>query len=150
MFRRLGFLAAAASATLALPALARVWADDRPPAEAKPRYAGPTDRGFLLPNGWTVTPAGEQVVLPDLPLNIVPLADGRHALAATSGYNEHKLALVDLTGKAVIASETVRQSWFGLALDEKAGKVWWSGGGGDRVHTFDLKVTSLTRTSEPE
>ena len=31
-------------------------------AQDKPRPAGPTDRGFLLPNGWTITPAGDQVV----------------------------------------------------------------------------------------
>ena len=64
-------------ACLLLPTV--VLADDRP------RLPGPTDRGFLLPNGWTVTPAGRQVTLTDLPLNLVPLADGKHALAATSG-----------------------------------------------------------------
>ena len=54
-----------------------------------PQYAGAIERGFLLPNGWTITPAGEQVALADLPLNIIPLADNRHALAATSGFNAH-------------------------------------------------------------
>ena len=56
-------------------------------AQEKPRFAGPTAKGFLLPNGWTITPAGGQVALTDLPLNIIPLADGKHALVATSGYN---------------------------------------------------------------
>ncbi|MBX6312572.1 MAG: bifunctional YncE family protein/alkaline phosphatase family protein [Isosphaeraceae bacterium] len=128
------------TATLALPLL----------AQDQPRYAGRTERGFLLPNGWTITPAGDQVILTDLPLNIIPLADGRHALVATSGFNAHELSLVDLVQKKVVAKETVRQSWYGLALDEKAGKVWWSGGGGNRLHTFDLKGTKLVRTSEPE
>ena len=31
-----------------------------------------------------------------MPLNIIPLADGRSALVATSGYNKHELSLVDL------------------------------------------------------
>ena len=35
--------------------------------------------------------------LTDLPLNIIPLADNRHALVATSGYNKHELSLIDLT-----------------------------------------------------
>ena len=48
-------------------------------AEDKPTRPGPTESGFLLPNGWTITPAGKQVPLSDLPLNIVPLADGKHA-----------------------------------------------------------------------
>ena len=71
-------------------------------AQDTPRFAGPTERGFLLPNGWTVSPAGVQVELTDLPLNILPLADGRHALVATSGYNAHELSLVDLDTAKVI------------------------------------------------
>ena len=47
--------------------------------QSAPVYAGPTTKGFLLPNGWTLTPAGKHVPLTDLPLNIAPLADGRHA-----------------------------------------------------------------------
>src|SRR5437867_186251 len=82
-------------------------------ADEAPRFPGRTAQGFLLPNGWTVTPAGDQVIVTDLPLNIVPLADNRHALVATSGYNAHELSLIDLDAKEKKQSETVRQSWFG-------------------------------------
>ena len=107
------------AATLALPLL----------AQEKPRTAGPVEGGFLLPNGWTITPAGEQVVLTDLPLNILPLADGRHALVASNGYNDHELSLVDLAEKEVVARQNVRQSWFGLAHDPATDRLWWAGGG---------------------
>jgi YVTN family beta-propeller protein len=80
----------------------------------------------------------------------VPLTDGRHALVATSGYNAHQLALVDLQSKTVVETETVRQSWYGLALDENAGKLWWSGGGGNLLHEFTLKGRELTRVGAPE
>ncbi len=113
-------------------------------------YAGATDRGFLLPNGWTLSPAGQQVELTDLPLNIIPLSDSRHALVATSGFNPHHLSLVNLDEKSVVASASVRQSWFGLAADEAAGRVWWSGGGADQIHSFDLKEKTFTRNGEPE
>ncbi|MFO0952490.1 MAG: alkaline phosphatase family protein [Isosphaeraceae bacterium] len=120
---------------------------DKPPAKAV--YPGPTTDGFLLPNGWKITPAGSQVELTDLPLNIIAV-DDRHALAASSGFNAHNLVLVDLEARKAVATETVRQSWFGLAHDAKSGKVWWSGGGGDRVHTFTLKGDTLAATSEKE
>jgi YVTN family beta-propeller protein len=142
MLRKPCVLAVALAVTVASPLIR--CADD------PTRYAGPTDKGFLLPNGWTITPAGEQVTLTDLPLNIVPLGDGRHALTATSGFNTHNLSIVDLVEKKVVANEVVRQSWFGLAVDAKSGRVWWSGGGGDRLHHFALKDGGLTRTSEPE
>jgi YVTN family beta-propeller protein len=149
-------LSAALTLTASLGLFSQADAQDKAPEARtaapapKATYAGPTSKGFLLPNGWTITPAGAQVELTDLPLNIVPLADGRHALAASSGFNDHNLTLVDLADKKVVATSKVRQSWFGLALDEKAGKVWWSGGGGDRIHTFELSSQEIKLTSEPE
>ncbi len=114
------------------------------------RPAGPTERGFLLPNGWTLQPAGQQVPLADLPLNILPLADNRHVLASTSGYNTHELTLIDLAGLKVVSRQEVQQSWFGLAMAEGEGRIWWSGGGADVLHTFELKDLRLTRTSGAE
>src|SRR5207248_3756418 len=113
----------------------------------KPRPVGATDKGFVLPNGWTISPAGQQVVLSDLPLNIIPLADNKHALVATSGYNKHELCLVDLATKTVADRQTVGQSWFGLAFDPEGNKIWWAGGGANMVHTFALKDRKLTRSS---
>jgi YVTN family beta-propeller protein len=133
-------------ALAALTVAAAVLARDLP-AQDKPRYAGSTEEGFLLPNGWTVSPAGDQVITTDMVLDIKLTPDGKHALVASSGYNDHDLIIIDLASKQVVDKETVRQSWFGLALDPEAGKVWWSGGGGDRIHAFDLKGHELTRTS---
>jgi len=116
-------------------------------AQDRPKFAGPTEKGFLLPNGWTVSPAGDQVITTDMVLDIKLTPDGKHALVASSGFNDHDLIVVDLSSKQVVDKETVRQSWFGLALDPATGKVWWSGGGGDRIHAFDLKGHNLTRTT---
>jgi hypothetical protein len=98
-----------------------VLAQDRP---APIRPAGPTETGFLLPNGWHLTPAGKHLVTTDLPLNILPLRDGRHALVATSGYNAHELTLVDVgTGEPKrVSSAAVRSSWYGLAIDKPSGR----------------------------
>ncbi|MGC8643996.1 MAG: bifunctional YncE family protein/alkaline phosphatase family protein [Isosphaeraceae bacterium] len=114
-------------------------------AQETPRFAGPTGAGFLLPNGWVVSPAGAQVRLADLPLNIIPLPDSRHVLVATSGYNAHELSLVDIEQKAVVDHQSVRQSWFGLAVSADRRQVWWSGGGGNNVHPLQLEGAKLTR-----
>jgi len=123
---------------------------DKPKPESPPQFAGPTATGYLLPNGWHITPVGKQVQTTDLPLNIIPLKDSRHALVATSGFNTHKLSLIDFVEGKVVASDETRQTWFGLALNKAEDHVWWSGGGSGDLHSFELKNQQFTRTSKPE
>ena len=120
------------------------------PALAPARtQVGPEGDGFRLPNGWKLTPAGDQVPLTDLPLNIIPLADERFALVGTAGYNAHELSLVDLANKRVAGKETVRQSWFGMAVDDDD-RAWWSGGGSGTLHRFQVADGKLARVGDPE
>lgn len=107
------------------------------------RPAGPDGDGFLLPNGWRVTPAGEQIVLTDLPLNILVSPDGRHAVVATNGYNAHELSLIDLVDRKRLAQESVKQSWFGVAFDPRGKRLFWSGGGSGQLHRFEWLPTGL-------
>jgi YVTN family beta-propeller protein len=119
-------------------------------AQEQPRYAGPTEGGYLLPNGWTITPAGQHVTLTDLPLNIVPLRDGTNVLVATSGFNKHQLSVINLKEQKIVSNDAVNNSWFGIALSDDQNKVWWAGGGSGMVHRFDLKNFQLNRCSGPE
>jgi len=129
---------------LALPLLPTARSDD------KPRYSGPTDKGFLLPNGWTLTPAGEQVALTDLPLNIIPLADGRHALTATSGFNTHNLSLIDLVDQSGHRQCECPPELVWPRAGREGGQDLWSGAGSDLIHTFDLKGKTLVATGKPD
>ena len=113
-------------------------------AQESPRFAGPTREGFLLPNGWVISPAGEQIPVADLPLNLLALPDNRHALVATSGYNAHELSLIDLDRKLVVDRQAVKESWFGLASSPEFDRVWWSGGGANVVQPFLLAGNKLT------
>ena len=104
-------------------------------------------RGFGLPNGWMLTPAGKcYVVLTDLPLNILPLRDSKHALVATSGYNKHELALIDLATQQIVDKQTVGESWFGLTLSPDQDRIWLAGGGANVLHTFALADGKLKAT----
>ncbi|MFM7539868.1 MAG: hypothetical protein ACKO9Z_09430 [Planctomycetota bacterium] len=118
------------------------------PDAAKPRFPGPVEGGYLLPNGWTVTPVGRQVELSDLPLNII--ADGGRAFVATSGFNRHALSIVDLASAKMTDETTVRQSWYGLARDGATGRIWWAGGGHGQLHSFSIKDGKLNQTSAKE
>src|SRR5256885_1613758 len=103
---------------------------------AKSAFAGPSEQGFLLPNGWRLTPAGKQVPLTDLPLNILVDAEGKHAIVATGGYNAHELTAIDLATQKKAASQSTRHTWFGLAMENSSGRLWWSGGGSSVLHNY--------------
>src|SRR5437016_599733 len=103
-------------------------AQDKPTKNA-PGFPGPTDSGYVLPNGWRLTPAGQQIILTDLPLNIRTTPDGKYALVATNGYNAHELTAIELATQKKSSVETAKQTWFGLAADEAVARLWWSGGG---------------------
>ncbi len=125
-------------------------AQDKPKAEPG-KFAGPTKDGFLLPNGWHLTPVGKHAVTTDLPLNVLPLKDNKHVLVATSGWNTHDLYLIDVSGSEPkeVSKVTVKQSWYGLAVSADESKVYWAGGGHGAVHQFDLKDGKLTATDGP-
>ena len=72
------------------------------------------------------------------------------ALIASSGYNNHVLSIVDLTSAKVTSDAIVQQSWYGLALANDEKKVWWSAGGANMVHAFDVADDKLTRTGKAE
>jgi YVTN family beta-propeller protein len=102
----------------------------------EPASSQTAEAGVLLPNGWRLSPAGEQILLTDLPLNITFTRDGLQAIVATSGYNAHELTAVELATGKKMAVETVKQSWFGLAIDPKGSRMWWSAGGNGALHEF--------------
>ena len=116
--------------------------------EPKAQFPGPTKDGFLLPNGWHLTPVGTHAKTTDLPLNIIPLKDNQHALVASSGFNSHDLMLVRVVGEPkIVAKVTARQSWYGLAVSSDESNIWWSAGGQGTLHTFQLQEGAIQRTS---
>jgi YVTN family beta-propeller protein len=120
--------------------------------DAKPVFPGPNDRGYLLPNGWTISPAGRQVSLTDLPLNILPSTDSKTAYVATSGYNAHELSLIELETGKVLSKVAARQSWYGLTrlLRPEGELLVWSGGGSDTLHFVESDGKTLKRVGDPE
>src|SRR5262245_46499951 len=60
------------------------------------------DGSVLLPNMWSLRPAGTQIELRDFPVNVAVHPKGRFAAVLHSGYSAHVVSIVDLRlGKAV-------------------------------------------------
>ncbi len=86
----------------------------------------------LLVNDWTITPAGVQTTLGDLPLNAVLSPDGRALLIANSGAGVQSLQVVSTADNHIM--ETIPYPvpgsvFVGLAYSPDGRHAYASGGG---------------------
>jgi len=107
-----------------------------------------TNGTTVLPSGWRIHPAGRQVQVGWLPLNLVVLSDGQLAVPS-NGYGANGVLGVDPSGARV--TWTLRQpaAWLGLARSGAAGHdtLWASGGQTNRLYRFVRSDTTWTRDS---
>ncbi len=126
---------------------------------------GPVEKGFYLPNGWSITPVGTPIPMNDLPLNIVPAPDGKIMVALQCGFNPHGIVTISVDSDEVVQRIPLPTAWFGLAWAPDGSKLYVSGGNdkakeGIRapVYAFtyadgklsDQPVTTFTDTLDPK
>lgn len=90
----------------------------------------------LLFNGWGVTPAGEHVRISDLPLKLVVSPDKKMLLAASAGFNDTGLSLLDIKSREVTQFLPLPKIWNGLAFSSDGRRIFVSGGDSGRVSVF--------------
>jgi DNA-binding beta-propeller fold protein YncE len=123
-------LAAALVATLSLPGLA---------ADSRPGWPGrQPDGSVLLPNMWSLRPAGKQVDLGDFPVNIALHPDGRFAAVLHCGYGPHEVVVVDTQKAEVAARAKVDEAFYGLEFSNGGHRLYASGAGYEVVRYFDF------------
>src|SRR4051794_22512581 len=103
--------------TLALagPALA----DDPKPVPRERVLPGLRKDGFVqLPNQWALKPAGKQLPVGDLPVNVQLHPTGQFAAVLHCGYKTHEVAVLDLNPRQTrVASRVpIPQGFYGLAF----------------------------------
>jgi YVTN family beta-propeller protein len=100
----------------------------------------------LLINQRTITPAGSQTALGDLPMNAVLSPDGAHLLVINSGTGIQSLQVVDTANSKVVQTiqYLVPDSVFvGAAYSPDGTQLFVAGGGFDVVHTFNVGANGL-------
>jgi hypothetical protein len=84
-----------------------------PPGAARRPGAQP-DGSILLPNMWSLQPAGLQVPLGDFPVNIAVHPGGKHAAVLHAGHGRHEIHLVDLVSARVTQRIPVEETFYGI------------------------------------
>ncbi|GEP91806.1 40-residue YVTN family beta-propeller repeat-containing protein [Chitinophaga terrae (ex Kim and Jung 2007)] len=120
---------------LVLPSL--LWAQDRIKQELETRKTG-------LPNGWTITPAGAQLQLGDLPLNLVISHNKKLAAVTNNGQSTQTIELIDIAQKKKVDSIVIAKSWYGLAFSSKDDLLYASGGHDNMIRIYGINKGKLS------
>ena len=101
------------------------------------------DGRVLLPNGWYLSPAGEQVEIGELPLNMVITPDERYVITTDDGTAVQNLTVVDVATWTVVQKLPVDKAWVGLRLFDGGRRLLVSGGNDNRVNVYDFRDGAL-------
>src|ERR1035437_9755231 len=69
------------------------------------------DNYTLLPNGWKLTPAGENIGVGELPMNLVFTKNEKYAITSNSGMGVNSLSVIDLSAKKEIQRLVIDKTW---------------------------------------
>jgi DNA-binding beta-propeller fold protein YncE len=96
------------------------------------------DGSVLLPNQWSLRPAGQQVELGDFPINVAVHPRGRFAAILHSGYSAHEIIVVDISTATVVSRTEIREAFYGLEFSSDGKTLFCSGAGDEVVRFFDF------------
>ncbi|NDC79210.1 MAG: hypothetical protein EBZ67_15265, partial [Chitinophagia bacterium] len=97
----------------------------------------------VLPNGWSLTPAGKSFPLGDLPLNMAVSRSGRYIAVTNNGQSVQQLQMVDVKQQRVIDSQVLAKSWYGLKFSSDDRQLYVSGGHDNRILRFSVNEGRL-------
>jgi YVTN family beta-propeller protein len=101
----------------------------RPIGEATKQLPQHTEKGFDLPNGWRITPAGKAIAtIEDLVLNLVPSPDRKIIVGSHSGYLPHGIDVFDTRTQKQIQHIELKSTWLGMAWSDDGHTLYVSGG----------------------
>ncbi|MEO5897091.1 MAG: bifunctional YncE family protein/alkaline phosphatase family protein [Vicinamibacterales bacterium] len=110
-----------------------------------PVWPGVKGKGVtLLPNGWSIAPAGRSIGVGDFPMSMVLSRDGRFAIVSNSGWSKPSVTVVDLAQQSVRARVPVDHAWLGLAWHPAGDRLYASGAAENTINEFRWDKGALT------
>jgi DNA-binding beta-propeller fold protein YncE len=92
----------------------------------------------LLPNQWSLRPAGKQLVLGDFPVNLALHPSGHWIAILHAGYGEHEVMIIDLQQQKRITRVSIPQTFYGLCFSPDGRTLFASGGEFEVVHAYQF------------
>jgi DNA-binding beta-propeller fold protein YncE len=119
-----------------------------PNAKEKIVWPGMTRAGtVVLPNGWSLKPAGRQVRLGDLPVQIAVHPTEPILAILHAGYGEHEVVTASATTGKIIGRVSLPASFSGLIWSHDGKRLFAGGGFDDKIYRFECTDGLLSSKS---
>jgi DNA-binding beta-propeller fold protein YncE len=100
---------------------------------------------IVLPNQWSLRPAGKQLELGDFPVNLALHPTGHWLAALHAGYGEHEIVIVDLRRHKIVSRVSLDQTFYGITFSPDGQALFASGGEYEVVHAYQFEDGFLSR-----
>ena len=98
---------------------------------------------IILPNGWSVTPVGNNLPVGDLPLNLAVSHNKKFMAVTNNGQSTHTIDLIDVEKGIRLDSIIIAKAWYGLTFSQDDQYVYASGGHDNRVNKYSISQNKL-------
>ncbi|MGH9618473.1 MAG: alkaline phosphatase family protein [Bryobacteraceae bacterium] len=102
----------------------------------------------LLPSGWKLDPAGQQVAAGTFPISEAVSSNGKYLLVLNGGYDPPSIEVIDIANKREVGRTGLPDAWLGLAVAPGSHRVYVGGGSTGMVYELSLNPATgaLART----
>ena len=87
-----------------------------------------TNKKVMLPNGWSLSPAGRSLPLGDLPLNIAVSPSKKLMAVTNNGQSTQTIQLINPATEKILDNIEIAASWYGLKFSADEKSLYVSGG----------------------
>ncbi len=95
----------------------------------------------VLPNGWSLTPAGTQASVGDFPMNALLTPDERLLVVVHGGQSKAELRVLRTSDRTTAQTIRLKDAFWGMSQSD--GKIYVSGGYQDCVYVFAVSGDTL-------
>ena len=106
------------------------------------------DGSVLLPNQWSLRPAGTQMPVGDFPVNLALHPGGQFAAVLHCGFGQHEIVVLDLSKGSIASRSKVGEAFYGLTFSRDGSRLFCSGGSAETIHIFDFAGGALQEVRE--
>src|SRR5689334_7725876 len=97
----------------------------------------------LLPNGWSLSPAGRSLKLGDLPLNIAVSSSRKWIAITNNGQSTQTLQLIDIKTEKQLDWVEIPKSWYGLKFGNSDRYLYASGANDNWILKYEIVNNKL-------